>query len=30
MILAPYLADDGAIDLIEYGSANRSYIQATM
>lgn len=30
MILAPYLTDDGAIDLIEYSSSNRSYVQATI
>lgn len=28
MLLAPYVADDGAIDMVEYGAANRSYMES--
>lgn len=30
MLLAPYVHADGAIDLIEYGAANRAYAEATL
>jgi hypothetical protein len=30
MLLAPYVADDGAIDMVEYSSANRGYVEAAL
>jgi hypothetical protein len=30
MLLAPYIHDEGAIDMVEYGAANRAYLDSTI